>query len=161
MNPYSSTLSTSTVARSPSLRRFRTYVDAALIGSGLSLIAPFCNSIYCKTVLGMPWSVTLQELLSRMVPTAMFCVMIATISSWWVPAMVSEWLSRYQRSISVIVNAVLFSVYFGLLGFGYVQGTAVIVGHSVTHYVLVPAVIAGIGTWLHIVVRPWGGDEVE
>ena len=81
-------------------------------------------------------------------------MLAAIILSWVVPPFVSRGLSRFQVAIPAVVNATAFSIYFGRLGYGYVQGSSSILGYSVTHYVLVPALIAGGGALLHIIVRP-------
>lgn len=102
---------------------------------------------------------TLQLLLVMMLPTAFFCVVASLAFSALVPAQASRWMSRYQTAIPGSTNALLFSVYFSLLGFGFMQGSATIAGYRITNYVLVPALIAGLGTLVHIAVRPWRDSE--
>jgi hypothetical protein len=57
-------------------------------------------------------------------------------------------------SVPALVNGGLFSLYFSLLGFGYVRGSISLLGYPVTYYVLAPAIITGIATLLHVIVRP-------
>ena len=123
----------------------------------MSIIAPVCNTIYCRLVLGMPAFGTLRSLIATMVPAALLSVLIGLILSVFVPPRVSRWLSRFQVKVPTIINASLFSAYFSLLGFGYVRGSITILGYTITHYVLAPALIAGIGTFLHVIVRPRRG----
>ena len=153
-NPYAPTQATEAAPRTPACRRPRTYFDAALIGCGISCIAPVGNSIYCTLFLDMPLLNTLQMLVVRMLPTALLCVVAGLILSTLVPSAVSRVSAHYQMSIPAIVNSLLFSSYFSMLGFGYVRGSIVVAGYTVTHYVLLPAMIAGIATLLHVIVRP-------
>lgn len=154
MNPYLPTRSNHESAASPSTRTPRTYLDAAIIGSGMSLIAPVGNATYCDLVLGMPFPTTIREMLTRMIPIAIFCVVCAIGCSFFVPQSLSRVLSHHQNVIPRVAISLLFSLYFGMLGFGFVRGYISIMGYRTSHYVLVPALIAGFGALVHVVVRP-------
>ena len=121
----------------------------------MASIAPVGNSIYCNRMLEMPLGDTLQRLLPMMMPTGLCSVLAGIILSFIVPPIVSLGLSRFQYAIPIIVHTLLFSFYFSRLGYGYVQGDSNIFGYSLAHYVLAPALIAGVGAFLHIALRPW------
>lgn len=90
-----------------------------------------------------------------MVPTALFFVLCGIGISVLVPQRISRQLSSHQVLVPAVVNTFLFSLYFSLLGFGYVRGHVSLFGLGLTYYVLLPAMIVGIGALLHIVVRPY------
>lgn len=154
MNPYLPTRSDCQPVASPSTRTRQTYFDAAVIGSSISFVAPVCNAIYCDLALGIPFSTTIWGMLTGMIPIAIFCVIGAIGCSVFVPQRLSRFLSPHQTVIPCLAISVLFSLYFGLLGFGFVRGDVSLLGYKTSHYVLAPALIAGFGTLIHIVVRP-------
>lgn len=154
MNPYAQPRSQSALEVTPSVRRPRTYVDAFAIGCGMSFIAPVCNAAYCELVFGSPLLTTFFEMVVAMLPTALVCVVGGLGVSFLVPQHLTRRLSSSQLLIPVAVNSTLFSIYFGLLGFGYMTGSISILGFMLTSYVLAPAMAAGIGTLMHIIVRP-------
>ena len=121
----------------------------------MSFIAPVCNATYCKIILDLPFVDTLMSLITEMVPTAFLCVLCAIGLATLVPQRVCRLLSRHQFLIPATVNSILFSLYFSMLGYGLVRGSVSIFGWRFTYYVLAPAVIVGVGTLLHIIVRPY------
>lgn len=129
-------------------------VEAAFIGVTMSFVAPLCNAAYCDFVLKMPFFTIIGELLTGMVPLAIVFVILAIVCSVLVPQSLSRFLSQYQIAIPFVVTSLLYSVYFTMLGFGMVSGGIFIFGRFVTYYSLSPALIAGLGALLHIIVRP-------
>ena len=154
MNPYAPSRSSNAAVSPPSLRQPRTYLDAAAIGCGMSFIAPVCNAIYCELILCEPILSTFKSLVTGMIPTAFFCVICGIGIAALVPQRATQLLASHQFLIPAVVNSILFSMYFSLLGFGYVGGYVSIFGLDVTYYVLAPAMIAGVGVLLHVAVRP-------
>lgn len=154
MNPYAPTLATDAINKPTAARGFRTYVYAAGVGFSMSFIAPICNATYCKLILDFPFLATLKSLLLEMTPLALLCAFCALGVSFLIPKKASRLLSRNQLTIPATVVTILFSLYFGLLAFGYVRGSVTIFGFDFTFYVLAPATIVGIGTLLYIIVRP-------
>lgn len=155
MNPFLPPPFNCESVASPSTRTPRTYLEAAFIGSSMSVVAPVCNAAYCDLVLEMPFSTTIWEMLKGMIPIAIFCVLCAFGCSVFVPQRLSRILSPHQSMIPRVAISILFSLYFGMLGFGFVRGYVSILGYSISHYVLAPALITGFGTLIHIVVRPY------
>lgn len=154
MNPYLPTRSDCDTIASPAYRTSRTYLEAALIGLGMSFIAPLCNATYCDLILAMPFSTTIGGMLTGMIPIAIFCVILGIGCSLILPQPLSRILSRHQSAIPVVAISLLFSIYFSMLGFGFVRGGISILGYNATYYALAPALISGLGALTHIIVRP-------
>lgn len=154
MNPYLPTRFDGDTIAVPALRTWRTYFEAALIGFVMSFIAPLCNATYCDLVLGMPFSTTIWRILGGMIPLAIGCIILAIAGSVVFPQSVSRMLSRHQMTLPFALSSLLFSIYFSMLGFGYVRGGLTIFGYDATYYALAPALIAGTGALVHIIVRP-------
>lgn len=154
MNPYEPTLINDAAKRSIVVRRLDTYVYAVAIGFSMSFIAPICNAAYCHLILDFPFLTTFRSLLREMMPTALFLSFLAIFISFLVPQKASRLLSRGQREIPAAIVTTLFSLYFGMLGFGQVRGGVVVFGWYLTYYVLAPAMIVAIGTLLYIIVKP-------
>jgi len=154
MNPYLPTSSDCDAIASPACRASRTFLEAALIGLGMSFIAPSCNATYCDLILEMPFSTTIWGMLTGMIPIAIFYVILAIGCSVLCLQPVSRVLSRHQTVIPLAAISLLFSIYFSMLGFGYVRGSISILGYNASYYALAPALIAGFGALTHITVRP-------
>ena len=154
LNPYEATHLSDTRQKPIATRGLRTYAYAIIVGSSMSLVAPLCNATFCKIVLDFPFLQTLRTLLYEMTPSAFFLTAFALVVSFFVPHKVSQFLSSGQQEIPGLVITILFSLYFGLLGFGYVNGEIAILYRTFTYYELAPATIVGVGTLLHIIVRP-------
>ncbi|TWT74759.1 hypothetical protein [Allorhodopirellula solitaria] len=154
MNPYHPTRFDDDTIAWPACRTSRTFVEAALVGAGMSLIAPLCNATYCDLILKIPFTTTIWEMLTRMVPLALLCVILAIGCSILLPQPLVRILSRHQRTIPVVTILLLYSIYFSMLGFGFMRGGIVIAGYYATYYALSPALIAGFGALIYIIVRP-------
>ena len=154
MNPYLPTRVESDTITTPAYRTSRTYFEAALLGFGMSFIAPLCNATYCDLVLAMPFSTTIRGMLGGLLPVAICCVILAIGCSLIFPQSLSRTLSRHQIALPLVVNSLLYSIYFSMLGFGYVRGGVSIFGYNATYYALAPAMIAGTGALTHIILRP-------
>lgn len=153
MNPYHPTQTDAVTVASPVYRTPRTYLEAALIGLTMSLIAPICNAIYCDLVLSMPFSTTVRDLLMGLLPIACFFVILAMGIALVVPRFVSRIISGHQGVVAVVVHSLLFSIYFSMLGAGSIRGGVTLLGFYVTFYALAPALIAGFGAFLHVIAR--------
>ncbi|TWU54371.1 hypothetical protein Poly51_30880 [Rubripirellula tenax] len=156
MNPYLPTPFAADTFVPPAYRTSRTYLESALIGFGMSFIAPLCNATYCHLFLAMPFSTTIWGILGRMIPIAICCVILAISCSVVFPQSVSRTLSRHHTALPLVVNSLLYSTYFSMLAYGYVRGGVSILGFYASYYALEPALIAGVGALTHIVVRPQG-----
>ncbi|WP_145169031.1 hypothetical protein [Rubripirellula lacrimiformis] len=53
-----------------------------------------------------------------------------------------------------MANSLLYSIYFSMLGFGFVRGGISVLGYYASFYALAPALIAGFGALTHITLRP-------
>jgi hypothetical protein len=154
MNPYEPTLLDGAIAKPIATRGARTCMYGTIVGVSMSLIAPICNATYCTFFLDFPFMRTLGLLLREMTPPAALFALFAMGISFLIPNSLSHLLSFRQQAIPVVAITVLFSLYFGLLGFGYVSGGFTILHHHFTFYEIAPAAIVGIGTLLYLIVHP-------
>lgn len=155
MNPYLLTQSVGDAIELGSYRTPWTYLEAAFIGLGMSFVAPICNATYCEVVLAMSFSTTIWGMLSGLVPIAIYSVVLAIGCSAIMAQFLSRVPPRYQIVIPVVANSLLYSVYFSMLGLGYVRGGISILGYYTSCDAFAPALIAGFGAMTHITLRPY------
>lgn len=155
-NPYAPTSISDTVLVAPSTRSRRTYFDAAMLGAGTSLVAPWYFAVVRRLFAETSMMESLPDLLIEIIPPAFVCTVIALLVSSFVPQRVCQLLSRGQNAIPLIIITTLFSLYFTAIGYGYIGGYVALpmLRIYLANSILIPGAIAGTATLLHVCVRP-------
>ncbi|MEL6108423.1 MAG: hypothetical protein AAFU85_20545 [Planctomycetota bacterium] len=135
-------------------RSFHTYLHAFLLCLGLSTVAPLYFATYRMLTFGTPLTDSVPRLIPLLVPFALCCGFCGLLISPATPGTISRRLCHRRWSIPLVINSCLFSVYFAAVGYGLVVGRLSIGGFSVPWATVLPGLIVGVATFMHIGLRP-------